>query len=105
MKNYQIKLGNRKLDSMTQDEFKELMNIVEVEPLRMDDTEECDSIFKEYFCKKYEDILETFDNAESEKIYIEMGEVRAEVIGYLNPLEVVKWFIEKDFNVFGGLNE
>lgn len=106
--------GERKLADMTEEEFKCLMNLVEVTPqlaedalndIEDDENDDCDyageSMFCEMFCKNYEDYLEAFDADELETVTIELGAVRAENVGYLNPVEVMKWFIEHGFNVLG----
>lgn len=100
-------IGTRTLDSMTEEEFVELMKIAEIDTECLA-VEGCfPSIYKNFFAELTHDRICTFGFSEHKDrslrefdVYVHMGIVYFDITPR-SPVKVVRWFLEKGFNVFG----
>lgn len=102
--------GTRTLDSMTEEEFVELMNVANLELDRIDKNPDDNSasVFKNYSIIKtsgneleglyWEDGM---DELYEKELSIEPGLVFIRCFP-VRPRETIKWFLEKGFNVWEG---
>jgi len=100
--------GTRTLDSMTEEEFVELMRLTNIDMDCLAIEGCCPSIYKNFFAELSHDRICTFGFSERKDgslgefdVHVHMGMVYFDLTPR-NPLKVVKWFLEKGFNVWEG---
>lgn len=99
--------GSRKLEDMTEEEFEELLKVAGLDcNIELNDNHNLASMFKEYDVKCENNTIRTqcwykdIDDWGETELEIEPGTVW--MLGnYFKPAEVMRWFIEHGFNVFG----
>jgi hypothetical protein len=100
--------GKRKLEDMTEEEFEELLEVagLDCKYVESNDNQNPNSMFKKYDVKCENNTIYTqywhqnIDDWDENELEIEAGTVWM-YGNYFNPVEVMKWFIEHGFNVFG----